>query len=141
MSDSAGARIAMGLGIVALVVVLAFILEQVAGTEQAVPDATPSQSAPGELQFCASWGTLSAAAGTDRVAEEADGPSDIREALVQMQELGLPTDMPADARAGFLAAMDRIEGDLDPEFAPTAYPAEPDERAAFTSYLEANCPA
>ncbi|QYJ02780.1 hypothetical protein KUV85_10560 [Nocardioides panacisoli] len=141
MAESAGARIGMGLGIVALVVLLAFILEQVAGTDQAAPEATASADAPTDLQFCAAWGTLSTTASADRATEATDGPGDTRDALVRVRDLGFPEAMSGAARAGLLASLDRIEGELDPSYAPTAYPAEADEEAAFSSYLDTNCPA
>lgn len=139
MAENAGARIAMGLGIAALMVVLAFILEQVAGTEQATTEATESEDTPGEAQFCTVWERLHATTSADRATEETDGPGDTRQALEQVREIGLPQAMPTAARAGLFASLDRIEGELDPDYAPTAYPAEPDEQAAFTSYLDANC--
>lgn len=139
MTESTGARIVIGLAMIALVAFLAFVLEQVAATDQSAPEASASDEAPTRVQFCAAWEDLATTASADRATEEATGPGDTREALDQVREIGIPSSMPEPARAGLLANLDRIEGDLDPDHAPTAYPAQPRQEEAFTDYLDSRC--
>ena len=65
MAESAGARIVVGVAIIALVVFLAFVLEQVAGTDEASPAASASDDTPSQLQFCAAWETLASSASAE----------------------------------------------------------------------------
>lgn len=141
MSDSAGTRIGMGIGIIALVVVLGFIVERVAGggtTRE--PESGTSADTPTALQFCVAWQQLSSLTRSERSAEDAE-PADARSALEHARGIGIPEAMPEPARAGYRATLDRIEGELDRSFVPTAYPADPAEDEAFSTYLTEYCPS
>lgn len=140
MADSAGARIAFGLGIAALIVVLAVILEQARGGSAAAPEQPASTAPPSDLQFCVAWRELAAASKLDRSADAGTG-IDIRGSLERIREIGFPITMSLEARSGFLAAVDEVESSVDATFAPTAYPADPAEDQAFSTYLTEHCPA
>jgi hypothetical protein len=139
VTEAAGARIAVGVGIVALIVVLAIFLERVTDRSDVEPDNGNSAAAPTELQFCFAWQQLSSAARSERSSNAGPATVEIRDALEHARELGYPSSLSAEGRAGFRAAADRFEADVDPSFTPTAYPAQPAEDAAFRDWLDEHC--
>jgi hypothetical protein len=138
VTEGAGARIAVGVGVVALIVVLAIILERVTDRE-VEPGAGTAESAPTELQFCFAWQQLSSVARSDRSSNAGPSTVEVRDALEHARDVGYPLSLSTEGRAGFRAAADRFEADFDPSYAPTAYPAEPDEDAAFRDWLDEHC--
>lgn len=150
MQPSSTSRVVLGLGVLALVVLVVLVQRPAEDTGADQPSATPepTTSAPAapavatDEDFCAGFRALA-----DSQAQYVAGAADeaaLQESADALVETGVPDGMSLPARSGYFTLVgsvyDSIGLDLEP--AAVGAPAESVEGgdAAFSAYLQQSCP-
>lgn len=166
MPEGVGRRVAVALGIVVVVALVALGLSQAAdddgpGGTDAEGTTSPSSTArtASDEEWCTTWrATVQLQAQYVATQSAADGEA-LLVLVERLRDLGYPASLPASGRTELTAVLDDLHASVDPSFTPSVVPSEPadvptgdhsaddghdhagPDEAPFGFFLAEHCPA